>query len=257
MEKKKPLTPEEKAECLALKAIFVSKKKELDLTQDSFGAALGISQAGASHYLNGVNALNLPVAIKAAEILKVSVADFSPRLAAELPKEAQTKASSVPLMPLNVWDDDTPLGEDEVELKFLKTWINRSGNGYAEGEIYDEGKRLRMGRITLQKAGVNAETSVVGLNKGDSNEPVIPDGAAVFVDRSKREIVDGEVYALYQEGEFRVKRLYKLPGGGLRIRSYNREEYPDEDKPAGWEEKIKIEGWVFNWAPPVRKWKGR
>jgi phage repressor protein C with HTH and peptisase S24 domain len=180
----------------------------------------------------------------------------------QLPIERRSGNSEEPttnpaLVPISVWDDNTPLGADEVELKFLKTWISRSGSGYAEDTIYDEGKRLRMGKITLQKAGVNAETSVVGLNKGDSNEPVIPDGGAVYVDRSKRQIIDGEVYAIYHEGEFRVKLLYRLPGGGLRIRSYNRAEYPDEDYPAGWEEKIRIEGWVWNWSPPIRKWRGK
>lgn len=83
MESKRPKTPEEKAESAALKAIFDGKKKELRLNQETFGEALGMSQAGVSHYLNGMNALNLPVAIKAAAILGVSIEDFSPRLAAQ------------------------------------------------------------------------------------------------------------------------------------------------------------------------------
>lgn len=47
MEKKKPLPPEELAECQALKALFVAKKKALGLSQESLGEALGIIQAPA------------------------------------------------------------------------------------------------------------------------------------------------------------------------------------------------------------------
>jgi phage repressor protein C with HTH and peptisase S24 domain len=35
------------------------------------------------------------------------------------------------------------------------------------------------------------------------------------------------VYALWYEGGERVKRLYRMPGGGLRIRSDNAAEHPE------------------------------
>ena len=44
--RKRPLTPEEVAECVALKAIWMAKKKELGLTQDILSDRLGMTQAG-------------------------------------------------------------------------------------------------------------------------------------------------------------------------------------------------------------------
>ncbi|WP_312272260.1 LexA family transcriptional regulator [Pseudomonas sp.] len=85
--RKRVLTPEEQAECARLKAIYQAKKKELGLTQEHLAEVLGgINQSAVSHYLNGVNALNKDVAATFAQVLHVSVSDFSPRLAGEIEK---------------------------------------------------------------------------------------------------------------------------------------------------------------------------
>ncbi|MEE5082072.1 hypothetical protein V2K58_21335 [Pseudomonas alliivorans] len=51
----------------------------------------------------------------------------------------------------------------------------------------------------------------------------------------------------------RVKMLYKLPSGGIRMRSFNREEYPDEEYSERRIEleEIKIIGRVF-WYSVLR-----
>lgn len=36
------------------------------------------------------------------------------------------------------------------------------------------------------------------------------------------------MYAIDHDGQLRVKLLYRLPGSGLRLRSYNTDEHPDE-----------------------------
>lgn len=56
---------------------------------------------------------------------------------------------------------------------------------------------------------------------GDSMEPTIHDGDSLLVDTSQNQVVDGKVYALWYDGGERVKRLFRLPGGGLRIKSDN------------------------------------
>lgn len=79
---KRQLTPEELAECAALKAIFVRAKSETGLTQEAAADALGFKTQGAvSQYLNGKIALNLSVAIKFSGLLDVPISDFSKRLA--------------------------------------------------------------------------------------------------------------------------------------------------------------------------------
>lgn len=79
-------------------------------------------------------------------------------------------------------------------------------------------------------------------------EKLILEGALIAFDLSFKRVIDGEIYAFQQAGMLRVKYLYKLPGGGIRFRSENSTEYPDEY--LSWEEftHITILGRVFWWS---------
>lgn len=81
--KKRVLTPEEKRECAALNTIYQSKKKSLGLRAVKLADECGKSPAAISHYLSGVNALNLSIATFFAIKLSVPIAAFSSRLALE------------------------------------------------------------------------------------------------------------------------------------------------------------------------------
>ena len=59
--------------------------------------------------------------------------------------------------------------------------------------------------------------------------PVLPDGSTVGVDTGSTVVRDGKIYAINQNGHLRIKMLHRLPDGGIRLRSFNREEYPDEE----------------------------
>lgn len=61
---------------------------------------------------------------------------------------------------------------------------------------------------------------------GDSMENRLHEGDSVVIDTSQTDVVDGRVYALWYDGGERIKRLYRLPGGGLMIRSDNEAKYP-------------------------------
>ncbi|MBD9585796.1 S24 family peptidase [Pseudomonas sp. PDM03] len=84
MSKKKELSPELKAECDAAKALFVSKKNALGLTQASLAEAADISAAAVAMYLNGTNPLNVKFAAVLSRLLDVPVEKFSKRLAKEI-----------------------------------------------------------------------------------------------------------------------------------------------------------------------------
>ncbi|SEQ27512.1 Phage repressor protein C, contains Cro/C1-type HTH and peptisase s24 domains [Pseudomonas sp. NFACC02] len=84
MTKKKELSPELKAECDAAKALFVSKKNALGLTQASLAEAADISAAAVAMYLNGTNPLNAKFASVLSRVLGVPVEKFSKRLAKEI-----------------------------------------------------------------------------------------------------------------------------------------------------------------------------
>ncbi|WP_086956635.1 LexA family protein [Xenorhabdus innexi] len=77
---KKKLTTEQLADARRLKAIYESKKKQLGISQEKFADELGKSQGAISHYLNGINALNLEIAADFANKLGIRITDFSSSL---------------------------------------------------------------------------------------------------------------------------------------------------------------------------------
>lgn len=151
------------------------------------------------------------------------------------------------------WDESTPLPDDEVALPFFREIELSAGNGRFE-VIENHGAKLRFAKSTLKKHGVNISDAACVTVSGNSMDPVIPHGTTVGIDTSYKKITDGEIYAINHDGNLRVKSLYALPGGGIRIRSYNREEYPDEILSAEQAADVLVLGWVFWWSV-IRKRK--
>ncbi|WP_340622478.1 helix-turn-helix transcriptional regulator [Xenorhabdus siamensis] len=141
------------------------------------------------------------------------------------------------------WDSLTPLDDNEVEVPFLKDIEFACGNGNVIDVDYN-GYKLRFSKSTLRRIGAPTDGSTIICfpAKGNSMEPVIPDGAAVAIDISHKHITDGKIYAIEQDGLKRIKCLYRKPGGKLLIRSYNRDEYEDEIAD---ESSVKIIGKLF------------
>lgn len=102
-----------------------------------------------------------------------------------------------------------------------------AGNGtpsIVEVEQYE----LPFRRYTLQKQGVSPSSARVARVIGNSMSPLLNDGDAVGIDTSKIKVTDGDTYAIRDGDLLRVKILIERPDGGLLIRSFNREDYPDE-----------------------------
>lgn len=128
----------------------------------------------------------------------------------------------------SVWDDDTPLDDDEVYVPFLKEVELSAGSGKTVVEPSHK-QKLRFGKQTLRRQNVQPSEAVCVTVSGNSMEPVLPHGSTVGVDQGCTAITDGKMYALNHGGQLRVKTLYRAPGGGIRMRSYNRDEHPDEE----------------------------
>lgn len=150
---------------------------------------------------------------------------------------------------IDQWTDDTPLDDDEIELPFLKEVELSAGGGKTVIEVSGT-RKLRFGKYTVRNMGVQPDQAVCVSISGNSMEPVLQNGGTVAVDRSKNkvsDVVDGKMYALNHAGHVRVKQLYRTPRGGLRLRSFNRDEHPDEEYTADElvAEEITIIGRVF------------
>jgi phage repressor protein C with HTH and peptisase S24 domain len=146
--------------------------------------------------------------------------------------------------PMETWDSNTPLSDDEVEIPFYMEVELAAGHGVSDIREY-RGPKLRFAKSTLRKSSVDPTNAACVRVSGNSMEPVLPNGSTVGVDISKTEVTDGKMYAINHDGMLRVKTLYKLPGGGLRLRSFNIDEWPDERYEGEVIKQIKIIGKVF------------
>ena len=154
-----------------------------------------------------------------------------------------------------LWDDDTPVADDEVSIPFLRQVELAAGSGRFVIEE-SERARLRFGKRSLRHNGVQFDQAKCVTVRGDSMLPVLRDGATVGVNAGKRtldDVIDGDLYAINHNGQLRVKQLYHL-ASGLRLRSFNRDEYPDEDYVYSEleDEQLVILGHVFWWGMYAR-----
>ena len=145
---------------------------------------------------------------------------------------------------IDAWDSNTELDEDEVEVPFFMDVELAAGVG-GELAIEIQGPKLRFSKSTLRRCGVQAEAAACVKVSGNSMEPRLFDGDVVGVNTLDKHIVDGKVYAINHCGLLRVKRLYRIPGGGLRISSFNSTEHPDELCPQEQVKDLIVIGRVF------------
>lgn len=164
-------------------------------------------------------------------------------------KQQAYHAELEPVASFSEWDDTTPLENDEIAVPFFKK-IRFSAGARAEIEIPQNGPRLRFGKYTLRSAGVNPVNAIAAVVHGNSMERLIMNGSTIGIDTGSTEVIDGEIYAFMQSNMLRVKYLYNLPGGGIRMRSENVVEHPEEllmpQEMA--QENFHIIGWVFWWS---------
>lgn len=232
---------------------IAARRKELNLTQDQVAKYCGINRVSVSNWETigkngtspkGENLLSL------SKILQCSPEWLITGDSKYLDDKVNEKPVSYTLGSFDPWDSNTPLGDDEVELPFYKEVELSAGNGSIV-EKEKKGFKLRFAKSTLRRYNIQPELAACVTVTGTSMEPVLPDQATVGIDTGNTKIKDGDMYALDHEGLLKVKRLYRLPGGGIRIRSFNQEEYPDEDYGSDQVKDIKVLGRVF-WYSVLR-----
>lgn len=235
---------------------IASRRKELGLSQGDIANAVGVNRVSVTNWesegKNGTapKGKNLLLLAKVLRCDPAWLVDgySEPEKADEL-YVAEPK-NHYKLGMFETWDSKTPLGEDEVELPFYKEVELSAGNG-SEVLRQDSGFKLRFAKSTLKNNNIQPELAACVTVSGDSMQPVLPDKATVGIDTGSTKIKDGEMYAIDHDGMLRVKILHRLPGGGIRIRSFNRDDYPDEDYNAEHATNIRILGRVF-WYSVMR-----
>tara|TARA_R110002153_G_scaffold195922_10_gene349264 strand:+ start:1162 stop:1887 length:726 start_codon:yes stop_codon:yes gene_type:complete len=194
------------------------------------------------------NNISQPSIIKCANYLNVSLdwlmnGDKSSNVV-ELNKNRVAEPGAEYMGMIEPWDSNTPLNEDDVEVPFYMEVELSAGSGL-EVQLETAGPKLRFSRSTLKRQGVDVANAACVRVSGNSMEPVIPDGAAVGIDTCRTNVKDGDMYAIDWSGALFVKILTRRPGGGLRIKSFNHEEYPEEILDAEEAKNIRVIGRVF------------
>lgn len=109
--------------------------------------------------------------------------------------------------------------------------------------------RIRFTVEAIRTHGINPAHTRCTKIAGNSMEPALTDGSLIAINTNQRNVVDGKIFALEHAGQLRVRIVYRVPGGGIRLRSFNPTEHPDESYTSSDMEQhsIKIMGRVF-WA---------
>ncbi len=204
----------------------------------------GVPQPTLQRYLSGVHGEPRSTTIKkiAAGLGLTEIALRNRFMVNET--EVKPESNAVFIGGFDLWDNNTPLGEDEVALPYYREVEMSAGSGRHQ-VIENHGCKLRFAKSTLKNRGVHPENAACVSVSGTSMEPVLPDGSTIGIDKGNTKIMDGYIYAIDHNGELRVKMIYKMPGGGIRLKSYNSEEYPDEQYPGDAASAIKILGRIF------------
>jgi len=128
---------------------------------------------------------------------------------------------------MEVWDSDTPIGDDEIEVPLFREVELAAGSGRTQVSE-NHGAKLKFAKSSLRRAGVSEDHAGCAYISGDSMARELPDGAVVGVDTADTQIRDGKLYALDHDGMLRIKQVNRMPGNGLRLVSFN-DGYPDEE----------------------------
>lgn len=228
---------------------IAQRREAAGLNQSELGRRMGVTPQAVQKWEAGISTPRNSKLGELAAILGTSkgfLIDGSP---------PPTDRAVESLEEIDTWDEESPLRDDEVAVPFLREVELAAGTGRFSIQ-QDEGETLRFSKKKLRENNVQFSNARCVTVRGNSMAPVLRDGATVGVDVGKTtisDIIDGDLYAISQNGQLRVKQLYRLPGG-VRLRSFNRDEHEDEDYSfeTMHDEQIMILGHVFWWAMYAR-----
>lgn len=138
------------------------------------------------------------------------------------------------LRPIRAWNNEDELeGDDYVFLPRLDL-SGGCGSGNVLWHIDEKSQPQAFRRSWCQQMGIDIAFSATCMADGDSMRERIQDGDSLVIDRSKTTILNGKVYLICYDDEYFVKRIFKVPGVGLKIVSDNPDKlrFPDWEIPA-------------------------
>lgn len=199
-----------------------------DHSQDWLGKQVGLTRAAISFWENGTTApenIAHNQIVRAAEALGTSAEYLLTGKGAASPARIVVQARAVSGMA-----DEADFDEREGVMLPVYDMDVSAGPGRIVAEFAETRKKVHFARSWLRQMGVKeADVKIVKV-RGESMQPTLYDDDDIMLNTKATRIRDGRVFALGYAGETRVKRLYQMAGGRLRVTSDNPDKarYPDE-----------------------------
>lgn len=241
-----PLSHEELEEKRRLKEVFEKWQNERKASKEKYSQGFvantffDMTQPAFSQYLKGKAQkqgerdgipLNADFLAKFCRLVGINPKEISPRLANEMrdlaesinhPIDARHNDSD------NEYSAERKASElNELPISYQSEFTNirrfdlRASAG--EGRLvfdYDALEPFKIRSDFLKKNGASEKNTFFMTAKGDSMEPIIPDGADVLVVENGHEIINGKVYVFFLNKNIYIKSLSKTEGGIVAL-SYN------------------------------------
>lgn len=193
------------------------------MSQGDLSEKLGLTRANISSWEVGRHQPSYRQLLKISELTGVAMPEnrSAPAITPQLlvNQRLRNKAAGLPIY---AWEheSDLPAGEF-VMVPRLNVRLS-AGHGRDQVEIELEKSSPQAFRADwIRSMGLKPSALAAMTASGESMEPTIFDSDSLLMDTSQNEVSDGKVYGLWYDGGERVKRLFRLPGGGLRIQSDN------------------------------------
>ena len=203
---------------------IAQRRQELGMTVAELARLCGLKPPSVHDWEKGkTKTIEGPNLMAVAEALKTSPDWILTGRAADLPHgSSNARPPTGYLRPISSWDrpEDLPEGEFGF-LPHLDAYLSAGHGGPSADAIERTDKTTPFRADWLKAQGWSPRTHFTMRCRGDSMEPTIQDGAPVVIDTSAKRIQSGRVYALAVDGETWLKRLDRLPGGMVRVRSDN------------------------------------
>lgn len=183
-----------------------------------FARAVGVVQPSLARWVKGEADPTRTNLVKIAEASGVSLDWLALGVGNMDGVEPQEKKSEVNLIASN--DETFSVIEDCREVR-----ISAGGGGF--NDEYKPYQTTKVEKAWLDSRRLKAEDCAMFLVSGDSMYPTLKDGEEIIVDRSKKELKDGKIFVLNNEGAMLVKKV-QITYNGITLISQNTEYAPIE-----------------------------
>lgn len=177
---------------------------------------LGVSGEAARKWLSGETIPSMENAVRLATLARVDVEWL---LTGRKPDAAHDWAPSGSRV--LAWEtlDDLPADGAYVTVPHYDVRLS-AGDG-AQWVEHADHELLVFRTRWFQAKGARPQDCRALYVHGASMEPTLLDGDTVLIDTTRTAIDDDAIYALLYHGELYIKRLFRLPGGSVELRSDN------------------------------------